>query len=118
MGVVELDPLVGLTDSRKPLRSRLLAVPSLRAKYLQYVRTIADESLAWKELGPVVAQYRTLIEAEIEADTRKLESFEAFQRTTADDASETGGGRGRELSLRAFADQRRKYLHDYLDSSK
>src|SRR5207249_12155300 len=39
---VELDPLVGLDDARKPLRSKLLAVPALRAKYLEYVRTIAE----------------------------------------------------------------------------
>jgi spore coat protein CotH len=110
-GGIELDPLVGLTDTRKPLRSKLLAVPSLKAKYLQNVRTIAEKSLDWKALGPVVAQYRKLIEREVEADTRKLDSFEAFQRMTAD--ASAAGGRGREVPLRAFADQRRKYLIDY-----
>lgn len=107
---VELDPLVGLTDARKPLRSKVLAVPALKAKYLECCRTIADKSLDWKELGPVVKQLRTLIEKEVEADTRKLEPFEAFKRTTADDATD-GGGRGG-MPLRAFADQRRKYLLD------
>jgi hypothetical protein len=111
-GGVELDPLVGLTNSRTPLRSRLLTVPSLRAKYLDHVRTIAEQSLDWNKLGPVVAQFRELIEHEVTADTRKLESFEAFERTTADAAAEPGG-RGREMPLRAFADQRRKYLLEY-----
>jgi hypothetical protein len=109
-GGTELDPLVGLTNTRMPLRSKVLAVPALRAKYLQCVRTIAEKSLDWKALGPVVAQYRQLVEKEIEADTRKLSSFEAFQRATADTASPA---RGREPSLRLFADQRRKYLLDY-----
>src|SRR5262249_41030456 len=36
----ELDPLIGLKDTNKPLRSRLLAVPSLKAKYLANMRTI------------------------------------------------------------------------------
>jgi len=118
-GNVELDPLTGLDDSRKPLRSKLLAVPSLRARYLEHVRTIAAESLDWKNLGPVVAQYRSLIEKEVEADTKKLESFEAFQRTTADepegDAARGGAGGRRpgSMSLRTFADQRRKYLLNY-----
>ena len=80
VGGVELDPLVGLDDARKPLRSRLLAVPSLRARYLAHVRTIAEEWLDWKKLGPVVAQYRALIEKEVEADTRKLTSLAAFQK--------------------------------------
>ena len=112
---VELDPLVGLTDTRKPLRSKILAVPALKEKYLADVRTIADKSLDWKNLGPVVKQYRTLLEKEIELDTRKLESFESFKATTADNATES---RGREMSLRAFADQRRKYLMDVTEPKK
>ena len=103
---VELDPLVGLADARKPLRSKVLAVPALKAKYLADVRTIATKSLDWKTLGPVVKGYRELVMKEVEADTRKLESFESFKRTTADDDATAG----REMSLRAFADQRREYL--------
>lgn len=113
---VELDPLVGLTDARKPLRSKVLAVPALKDKYLANVRTIADKSLDWKTLGPVVKQLRTLIEKEVEADSRKLEPFDAFKRATADEATE-GGGRGG-MPLRAFADQRRKYLLDVTDPAK
>jgi spore coat protein CotH len=114
---VELDPLVGLDDTRKPLRSKLLASTTLRAKYLANIRTIAEKSLDWKSLGPVVADYRKLIEKEVEADTRKLESFEAFQRATAPtiDSAPAGreGGRGfgmGAMNLRAFAEQRAKYL--------
>lgn len=118
----DLDPLIGLDDSRKPLRSKLLAVPSLRTRYLQHVRTIAEESLDWKKLGPVVAQYRSLIEKEIEADTRKLSSFADFQTATADvapkepnDKPDAGqprrfGPPRHSVNLRAFANQRREFL--------
>ncbi len=116
-GGATLDPLVGLDNPRMPLRSKVLAVPALRATYLDHVRTIAAKSLDWKNLGPVVAQYRALIEKEVEADTRKLESFEAFQRATAD-APPPNGGRGRGTSFRAFADQRRKFLLDYKEAGK
>jgi spore coat protein CotH len=109
-GGIELDPLVGLTDRSKPLRSKILAVPGLKAKYLANVKTIAEKSLDWKNLGPVVAMNRKLIEDELKIDTRKLEPFEAFERTTADAATPA---RGREMSLRGFADQRRKYLLGY-----
>lgn len=34
-----LDPLVGLTDTTKPLRSKLLAVPELKKRYLEIVST-------------------------------------------------------------------------------
>ena len=104
---VELDPFVGVTDKTKPLRSKVLAVPSLKKQYLANVKTIAEKSLEWKTLGPVVKQYRNLIEKEIELDTRKLSTFEDFKATTADDATTM---RGREMPLRAFADQRKAYL--------
>ena len=119
---VDLDPLVGLDDARKPLRSKVLAVPSLRTRYLQHIHTIADKSLDWKTLGPVVAQYRSLIEKEIEGDTRKLSSFAGFQKATADSVAKNEkapadaepprrfGPPHNDLSLRAFADQRRQFL--------
>ena len=54
-----------------------MAVPKLRAAYLDHVRTIAAETLDWSKLGPIVAKYRALIEPELEADTRKLTSLAA-----------------------------------------
>ena len=99
-----------------PLRSKVLAVPGLRAKYLANCRAIAEKSLDWKTLGPVVAGYRKLIEREVEIDTRKLDSFEEFLKLTADGpaAERPAGGRGPgQMSLRGFADQRRKYLLAY-----
>jgi hypothetical protein len=97
---VELDALVGLDDATKPLRSRLLAVPALRARYLGYVRDIAEKWLDWKTLEPIVRQHQALIASEVKADTKKLYSFEAFEQRVA-----TG-----EDSLKSFVDRRRAYL--------
>lgn len=119
-----LDPLVGLNNARTPLRTKLLAVPALRAKYLEYVRTIAEESLGWKNLGPVVGRLKALIEKEVEADTRKLEPYTAFQRAVADlppaPGADRGGERGRRqgTSLRTFADERRAYLLNHAEIKK
>jgi hypothetical protein len=111
---IELDPLVGLDDVRKPLRSRLLAVPALKARYLDHVRTIAVDWLDWNKLKPVVDQYRSLIEKEIEADTRKLTSFAAFQKSVGDAEETKAEPRGRAgMGLKAFAEERRKYLLNY-----
>ena len=68
----ELDPLVGLDDATKPLRSKLLAVPALKERYLSYVREIAQKHMDWKTLGPRVQQYQALIAEDVKADTRKL----------------------------------------------
>jgi spore coat protein CotH len=111
----DLDPLIGLDDAGKPLRSKVLAVPSLRARYLQHVHTLAEKSLDWNSLGPVVAEFRSLIEHEVEADTRKLSSFGDFQKATADkpvrDSDDEPRRFGpRHVPLRTFVDQRRQFL--------
>ena len=98
----DLDPLVGLNDATKPLRSKLLAVPALRARYLAYVRDIADTWLDWKTLGPIAHKYHALIAADVKADTRKLYSIEEFQT-----GLEGPGG------IKSFADRRRAYLLAY-----
>jgi len=84
-------------------------VPALRAKYLQYVHQIAEESLRWEALGPVVGRYVALIDQEVAADTRKLSSYQAF-REAVSDASPPGTSKGHPTSIRAFVEQRRAFL--------
>jgi len=73
-----LDPLVGLDDLSKPLRSRLLAVPILRERYMAHVKQIAEQWLDWRKLSPLVEQYQALIEADVRADGKKLYGFDGF----------------------------------------
>ena len=99
-GGPDLDPLVGLDNPTTPLRSKLLAVPALRARYLGYVRQIAERDLDWATLGPLVAQYQRIIADDVKRDTRKLYSTEAFTTGVA--------------ALKEFADKRRAYLLEKL----
>ena len=103
---IDLDPLVGLDDTSKPLRSKLLQVPSWRKKYLQYVYEVADRGLDWNSLGPVMEGYRDRMQEWVEIDTRKLSTNESFEAGTS---SETKS-KSRELSIKQFAEQRRKFL--------
>ena len=109
---VELDPLVAANDVRKPLISKLLAVPSLRARYLAYVRDIAEKHLDWNKLGPIAQQYHDLIAEDVKIDTRKLDSTEDFIKSLTEDVSGSGfgPGSGGTIALKNFADQRRAYL--------
>ena len=77
-GGVDLDPLVAIDDETKPLRSKLLAVPALRARYLSHVRDIAERHLRWETMLPAIRQYQQLIAADVKADTRKLYSTAEF----------------------------------------
>lgn len=100
------DPLVGLTDTNKALRSRLLAVPALRDRYLAYVGDIAEKWLDWNRLGPIVERYQNLIADDVGKDTRKLDTIEAFRAGVY-------GAEGTPppvTSIKGFADQRRAAL--------
>lgn len=116
-GGVELDPLVAANDAGKPLLSKLLAVPALRARYLGYVREIAETWLDWNRLGPVVDHYQALIAEDVKKDTRKLDSTEEFlagvaasaEPDSASAATRSGPG-GQRASLRSFCEKRRAYL--------
>ena len=90
------DPLVALNDPSKPLRSKLLALPNLRARYLQYMREIATKWLDWKTLEPLVTKYHALIAADVRADTRKIDSVSGFESGPA--------------AIKAFADRRRAQI--------
>ncbi len=100
---VELHPLIAATNANKPLAHKLLAVPALRAKYLGHVRDIAERSLDWNKLGPVIQRDQALISEDVKNDTRKLDTFEAFTQGATE-------GTSRRIGLKSFADQRRAYL--------
>jgi spore coat protein CotH len=106
-GDASLDPLVGIDNERMPLRSKILAVPAYRHKYLQYVRTIAEHSLDLKTMGPVIQRYRKLLLNEIKAETRALTSFDAFESMTRRN-SDTDAPQ--QPSLYKFLQDRRNYL--------
>lgn len=99
-GNTTLDPLVGLTDASKPLRSKLLAVPELQKRYLEIVLDIAENWLDWDVLGPIAEELHALIDEDVQVDTRKLMTNQQFEASLE-------GGTG---SLRSFVDQRQAYL--------
>lgn len=97
---IQLDPLVAATNTNTPLAAKLLAVPELRARYLSYVRDIAEKWLDWSRLGPIAQEFHVMIDADVKRDTRKLESYEDFETSVE----------GSPRSLKAFAEQRREFL--------
>jgi hypothetical protein len=116
---LELDPLTGLDDQDKPLLSRLLAVPSLRSRYLGYVREIAEKWLDWGRIEPVAKKYQTLIADDVEKDTHKLYSVDAFRNGLTKDVEEQGGrGPRQTMSLRSFVEKRREFLLNHPEVKK
>jgi hypothetical protein len=100
-----LDPLSGINDPSKPLRSKLLAVPALRQRYLGYVKEIATTWLDWNKVSPILAASHKLIAAEVKMDNRKL-----YEQTGFDAAAPAAANN----PIKSFADRRRVYLLDYM----
>lgn len=112
-GGVELDPLVGLDDPSKPLRSRLLSVPGLRASYLEKVRQIAEESFDWSRLEPLVLKSAGMVETMVAEDGKKLTSLAEFYRSTGlepEEAQSDTQGSHRPAGLKEFFIKRREFL--------
>jgi len=100
-GGATLDPYAGAYDSDKPLLSKLLAVDSLRERYLGYLGDIAERWLDWEKLGPLAEQYQALIAADIETDAHNLFSAQQFASGVTE--------------LKDFIEQRREYLLSHPD---
>jgi hypothetical protein len=60
------------------------------------VRDVATKWLDWQRLGPVAEGYHSLIAADVKADTKKLDTYEAFEAGLQ--------------SLKSFAERRRAVL--------
>lgn len=125
-GGVQLDPLVAATDSNKPLIAKLLAVPALKARYLEYVRDTNEKWLDWNRLGPIAQQFHDLIDADVRADTRKIDTYEAFAGSLNDEPKQNvqpaaGGfpfGPGGSSSIKSFVEKRHEYLAQYKPANK
>lgn len=103
-------PLSRVDDPSRPLVWSLLSHPQLRARYLAYVRTLAQQELDWNTIGPVFEQYVALIDQHVWDDTRKNSSYGEFLAATAptEDADAAGGNRAG--GPRGFIEQRRQQL--------
>lgn len=111
----DLDPFAGADDPEKVLLSRLIAVPALRTRYLGYLKDIATKWLDWDRLGPIARKYQALVDPDVRADTRKLDSYAAFQTLVERDLVRDTQTI---MSLRTFANQRREFLLNYPEIRK
>jgi hypothetical protein len=106
----ELDPLAGLDDVTKPMIDKLLAVPSLRLRYLDYVHEITENWFNWSKLGPIAKQYHDLIAADVNKETHKATSYAHFVQEMDQDTTQGSRDGDAAPSLKNFVTERRNYL--------
>jgi len=102
-GSHDLDPLVAIGDAKKPLHSKLLSVPIYKEKYLGYLKDIAENQMAEKNLKPFIAKYRKLVEKAIAQETRSMVSSKQFLDSTSPKSNSNG-------TLLYFLKKRREFL--------
>ena len=104
---LELDPLFGMGQENKPLL-RILENPTLQARYLAHVKTIAEEWLNWDKAGPVIESYKKLIQDDVRLDTRHEETYEQFLASFTNRSEESP--RIGSPDLKSFIEERGTYL--------
>ncbi len=95
------------TATNKPVLSRVLSVPQLRQRYMAHYRTIRSD-LNWDYFGPKFTAARSLIDAAVQADPKKLYSYELFQNnfTSTVNLPYSGPAGGSVPGLQQFVTQR------------
>lgn len=61
-----------------PLLNKLLAVPSIRQRYLAHLRTILQDEMNPTEFNALIDQYDALISAEVQADPKKMSTYAQY----------------------------------------
>lgn len=97
--------------STKPFVNNVLSEPSLRGRYYAHFRE-ALEQLKWSEVQAEILGYRDLIDAAVQADPKKLYSYQAFRDNFITSVPLDGAGPfgGSVVGLREYVTQRRAHL--------
>jgi hypothetical protein len=109
----QLMPLGPLDDPANVLYAKLLAAPSLRARYLSYVREIADTWLNWERLGPIAKSAQALIADDVKRETHSPTGYIRFvQDLDQDTAASEGRTRDSTVApnLKTFIEERRVFI--------
>ncbi|MDP6929693.1 MAG: CotH kinase family protein [Planctomycetota bacterium] len=111
-----LSPNFKITDSRRPLVSKLLAVSEFRQIYYAHIRTILDEWYDWDgKLAALNTAYQALIRSSVAQSPHRLYPLSYFdQNVTTDFRS----GNYTMFGLKPLTDQRGAFLRSYPDINK
>lgn len=84
-------PILNFTSTTKPVLSHVLANAELRQRYMAHYRT-AKADLSWAYFEPKATALRTLIDAAVQADPKKLYTYAQFQSNFTTTVTLSGAG--------------------------
>lgn len=105
-GVEGIEPLQGADNPARPLLSKLLAAPGLRAKFAGFEREIAAKSLDWDRIGPLLKQYQQLMAADLSRKSGQAFTDPGQEGVQTLDMNGSGGAG----AFKGAVQQRREFL--------
>lgn len=98
-------------QSNKPVLNNVLSSAEMRGRYMAHLRA-ALEDLDWAVIGQEFEARKALIDAAVQADTKKLYSYSAFLNNFNTTVNLGGGGPfgGNVIGIREYVSQRRANL--------
>ncbi len=99
-------------STARPFLNHVLSVPELRQRYMAHMRTLLED-FSWAALSPTLTAHMNLIDAHVQADPKKIYSYQNFLAnfgTTTVNLGGGGPGGGSVIGLEAFVNQREALL--------
>lgn len=98
-------------SNNKPVLNNVLASTEMRGRYMAHLRA-ALQQLDWTVIGPEFEARKALLDAAVQADTKKLYSYSAFLNNFNATVNLGGGGpfSGNVIGIREYVSQRRALL--------
>jgi spore coat protein CotH len=107
----QMDPLVQSANSSRPLIKQLLANPTWKRMYLAHLKTILTENFASEnDYKARALEMQALIDAAVQADTKKFYSYANFQTNVTSPVNAGGGGFGNIPGISDLMNARYNYL--------
>jgi len=84
---IRATPFMNEGSAGFPLMNRLLADPDLRQDYIAHIRTLVDEQFNTDAISARIMQHHQLIDAEVQADPKRLYSYNKYINNLTDTVS-------------------------------
>lgn len=109
----QLDPLVQANNASRPLIQKILAKPTWKKRYLAHLRTMLEENFSTQDYLSDADAMQDLIDADVQADTKKFYTYDNFKKNLTQSVSGTGGpGGGTSVGIGELMNARYTYLHN------
>lgn len=100
-------PTMNFYHQRRPVLTHVLDVPELRQRYMAHYR-VAMEAIDWDALEAEFYALRDLIDAAVQADDKKLYTYQQFLQNFTSEVNI--GGNEQVIGLQEFVEGRATYL--------